>query len=214
MVYFVLWLEGVLLSSINVIKSSRARKYLEKTDKSFCEYMENKTDEEKALLNAKAIIKMLIPVYNIIHPVKLLFKRSYELANIWKLDILKKDEKKKARLKLQEKNTEEVKKEEKVEKPQVKKETVTKETTKNTTKDKYQMLSEYYDSLNNSNIDYNDVMKCYIVAYKNAKLNYLEAKKKNDQKAMLDCYKMMKLASDKSIELKDKRAKGVSRILK
>ena len=97
MMLFYLWLWGLGASTINVIKSVRAKNYLQKYDPDFVKYMDEKSDKEKALHNAKAIIKMLIPIYNIYHPIKLLFDRSYELAAIWRSKVIEKDQKKEKR---------------------------------------------------------------------------------------------------------------------
>lgn len=222
---FYLWLWGLGASTINVIKSVRAKNYLQKYDPDFVKYMDEKSDKEKALHNAKAIIKMLIPIYNIYHPIKLLFDRSYELAAIWRSKVIEKDQKKEKKAEKlsklfpqaeKEKVQKEVKKEEPKQevKKEIKKEPVVTKQPVKQFKDKYEILSDYCDNLNNSNTDYRVIMDFYSTEYKKAKIDYLEAKKVNDQAKMVDAYKRMKIVSDKSVELNQNKKNCVSHKLK
>lgn len=235
MVWFALWLWGVGASSIDVIKSARARKYIMENDPDFYKYMQEKDQSEKNWLNIKSIAKIFIPIYNVIHPIRLLFDRSFELADIWKLKIKTHDEKRKKRIESRRK-----KEEKKLEKAKEENKTNTQENTQNktntqanvqtkpvaeqTTKpavkpapskftsrkpvqtvNKFQSLIDYCDRLNQSAFSTQDILKYYIAEYKAAKVKYLEAKKKNDTNAMQESYAIMKIMSDKSIELKSIR---------
>ncbi len=215
---FYLWLWGLGASTINVIKSARARTYLERYDPEFVKYMEEQSDQKKLLHNAKAIIKMLIPLYNIYHPVRLLFDRSFELASIWKSQILEKEAKKAKKAEKLAKlfPREDVKKEEAKQeaKKEINKEPVVVKQQVKKYKDQYEILSDYCDTLNNSNTEYNVIMKFYESEYKKAKIDYLEAKKENNQSKMVDAYKRMKIVSDKSVELNQIKKNGVSHKLK
>lgn len=210
---FYLWLWGLGASTINVYKSARAKSYLKQYDPEFVKYMSEMSDRDKLIHNGKAIIKMLIPIYNMIHPFKLLFNKSYELADIWRSNVL---EKKQKIDKLSPKKvTDEKKEEPKVEpKKEVKKEAVVTKQPVKEFKDQYEILSDYCDCLNNSNTDYNVIIKFYESEYKKAKIDYLEARKVNNQAKMLDAYKRMKIVSDKSVELNQIKKNSVSHKLK
>lgn len=73
MLLYILWLNGLVLSTfINIPMSFLAYMRYRLKDKEFYNYLKNRSLKDKILFNIKNAVRFLLPIYNIVYPIKLL----------------------------------------------------------------------------------------------------------------------------------------------
>lgn len=89
MLLYILWLNGLVLSTfINIPMSFLAYMRYRLKDKEFYNYLKNRSLKDKILFNIKNAVRFLLPIYNIIYPIKLLLSGPKSVSETWKEEIL------------------------------------------------------------------------------------------------------------------------------
>ena len=90
MLLYILWLNGLVLSTfINIPMSFLAYMRYRLKDKEFYNYLKNRSLKDKILFNIKNAVRFLLPIYNIIYPIKLLLSGGPKsVSENWKKEIL------------------------------------------------------------------------------------------------------------------------------
>lgn len=89
MLLYILWLNGLVLSTfINIPMSFLAYMRYRLKDKEFYNYLKNRSLKDKILFNIKNAVRFLLPIYNIIYPIKLLLSGPNSVSDTWKEEIL------------------------------------------------------------------------------------------------------------------------------
>lgn len=89
MLLYILWLNGLVLSTfINIPMSFLAYMRYRLKDKEFYNHLKNRSLKDKILFNIKNAVRFLLPIYNIIYPIKLLLSGPNSVSDTWKEEIL------------------------------------------------------------------------------------------------------------------------------
>lgn len=90
MLLYILWLNGLVLSTfINIPMSFLAYMRYRLKDKEFYNHLKNRSLKDKILFNIKNAVRFLLPIYNIIYPIKLLLSGGPKsVSENWKKEIL------------------------------------------------------------------------------------------------------------------------------
>lgn len=90
MLLYILWLNGLVLSTfINIPMSFLAYMRYRLKDKEFYNYLKNRSLKDKILFNIKNAVRFLLPIYNIVYPIKLLLSGGPKsVSENWKKEIL------------------------------------------------------------------------------------------------------------------------------
>lgn len=90
MLLYILWLNGLVLSScINIPMSFLAYMRYRLKDKEFYNHLKNRSLKDKILFNVKNAVRFLLPIYNIVYPIKLLLSGGPKsVSEKWKEEIL------------------------------------------------------------------------------------------------------------------------------
>lgn len=90
MLLYILWLNGLVLSTfINIPMSFLAYMRYRLKDKEFYNHLKNRSLKDKILFNIKNAVRFLLPIYNIIYPIKLLLSGGPKsVSEKWKKEIL------------------------------------------------------------------------------------------------------------------------------
>lgn len=90
MLLYILWLNGLVLSTfVNIPMSFLAYMRYRLKDKEFYNHLKNRSIKDKVLFNIKNAVRFLLPIYNIIYPIRLLGSGGLKgVMAKWKKEIL------------------------------------------------------------------------------------------------------------------------------
>lgn len=96
MLLYILWQNGLVLSSlINIPMTVLAYFNCRLKDKEFYNHLKNRSLKDKILFNVKNAVRFLLPIYNIVYPIKLLLSGGLKrVMGKWKEEILTSEENK------------------------------------------------------------------------------------------------------------------------